>query len=65
MSLKREGKGKETTQGNTNSRRELDSEEVGPVSAEKHHHISEGNRRRIDILNWLADKDNDPALKVS
>lgn len=44
----------------------LGEEEVlGPTPPEDHHHISNDVRHKVNILNWLADNKNDPALTVS
>lgn len=44
----------------------LGEEEVlGPTPPEDHHHISKDVRHKVDVLKWLADNKNDPALKVS
>jgi len=43
----------------------LEEEEVlGPTPPEHHHHISKDVRHKVDVLKWLADNRNDPALKV-
>ena len=44
----------------------LDEEEIlDPTPPEQHHHISKDVRHKVDVLKWLADNRNDPALKVS
>ena len=42
-----------------------DEEVLGPTPPEDHHHISKDVRHKVDVLKWLADNKNDPALKVS
>ena len=44
----------------------LGEEEVlGPMPPEDHHHISKDVRHKVDVLKWLADNKDDPALTVS
>ena len=44
----------------------LGEEEVlGPTPPEDHHHISKDVRHKVNVLKWLADNKNDPALTVS
>lgn len=44
----------------------LGEEEVlGPTPPEDHHHISKDVRHKVDVLKWLADNKDDPALTVS
>jgi hypothetical protein len=43
----------------------LEEEEVlGPTPPEQHHHISKDVRHKVDVLKWLADNKDDPALNV-
>ena len=43
----------------------LGEEEVlGPTPPEDHHHISKDICHKVDVLKWLADNKNDPALTV-
>jgi len=43
----------------------LEEEEVlSPTPPEHHHHISKDVHHKVDVLKWLADNWNDPALKV-
>jgi hypothetical protein len=43
----------------------LGEEEVlGPTPPEDHHHISKDVRHKVDVLKWLSDNKNDPALTV-
>lgn len=43
----------------------LGEEEVlGPTPPEQHHHISKDVRNKVDVLKWVADNKDDPALKV-
>jgi hypothetical protein len=41
-----------------------DDEELPQSFPHKHHHISRGTRHKIDLLRWLGDNEDDPALKV-
>ena len=41
-----------------------DEEVLGPTPPEHHHHISQDVRHKVDVLNWLANNRDDPALKV-
>jgi hypothetical protein len=41
-----------------------DDEELLRSSPYEHHHISQGTRHKIDLLKWLGDNEDDPALKV-
>jgi hypothetical protein len=44
----------------------LEEDEVlGPTPPEDHHHISKDVRHKVDVLKWLADNRQDPALKVN
>lgn len=44
----------------------LGEEEVlGPTPPEDHHQISKDVRHKVDVLKWLAENKNDPALTVS
>jgi hypothetical protein len=43
---------------------EEDSEVLGPTPPEHHHHISQDVRHKVNVLNWLANNRDDPALKV-
>ena len=44
----------------------LGEEEVlGPTPPEDHHHISKDVHHKIDVLKWLADNKDDPALTVN
>lgn len=43
----------------------LGEEEVlGPTPPEQHHHMSKDVRHKVDVLRWVADNRDDPALKV-
>jgi hypothetical protein len=42
-----------------------DEEVLGPTPPEDHHHISKDVRYKVNVLKWLADNKNDPALTVS
>ena len=39
-------------------------EVLGATPPEQHHHMSKDVRHKVDVLKWLADNWNDPALKV-
>jgi hypothetical protein len=41
-----------------------EEEVLGPTPPEHHHHISQDVRHKVDVLNWLANNRDDPALKV-
>lgn len=42
-----------------------EAEFLGPTPPEQHHHISKDVQHKVDVLKWLADNREDPALKVS
>ena len=42
-----------------------EEEALGPTLPEHHHHISKDVRHKVNVHNWLADNQKDPALKVS
>ena len=53
------------TQGTSTLNIPLEEEEVlGPTPPEQHHHISKDVHHKVDILKWLADNKDDPALNV-
>jgi hypothetical protein len=41
-----------------------EAEVLGPTPTEQHHHISKDVRHKVDVLKWLVDNRDDPALKV-
>ena len=41
-----------------------EEEVLGPTPPEHHHHMSQDVCHKVDVLNWLANNRDDPALKV-
>ena len=63
--MKKGKKKAQQTQGTSTLNIPLEEEEVlGPTPPEQHHHISKDIRHKVDVLKWLADNKDDPALNV-
>ena len=41
-----------------------EAEVLGPTPPEQHHHMSKDVRHKVDVLKWVTDNRDDPALKV-